>query len=96
MSDARCHKQNVTVHLESGLHLRPLSQIAMLANRYQCHVRIRNGKSTVDAKSYLDLMTLNAGQGSLLEIETNGDGAEQALRELVLLFDSNFSESTTS
>ena len=90
MTHNSAHRQVVTVGLQNGLHLVPCSLIARASRRYQCSVRIHKGSLTVDAKNVLELMTLNADCGTQLELETAGDGAAEALRELVELFESNF------
>jgi phosphocarrier protein HPr len=83
-------RQTVTVELENGLHLVPCSQIAQAARRYACAVTIYKGTQAVDAKNVLDLMTLNADHGTQLDLEASGDGAAEAIEELVRLFESNF------
>lgn len=84
-------QQAVTVNLENGLHLRPQSQIARLAQQFDCDVNIRMNDRTVDAKSMFDLMTLKATQGTTLYLEATGANAAEAIRQLTELFESNFS-----
>jgi len=82
--------QIVTINLRSGLHLRPISQIAELARRFDGDVWIRKDDIKVDAKSVLDLMTLNAQFGMNVTLEATGDGAAQVVEELSELFARNF------
>ena len=89
MQNSAC-RQSVTVGLANGLHLVPCSLIAQAARRYECTVRIHKEGYAVDAKNVLDLMTLNAGSGTQLEIEACGAGAAGAVAEVVHLFESNF------
>lgn len=76
--------------LKDGLHLRPLSQIAQLASGYNCDLRISKENQTVDAKSALDLMTLNADFGAVLTIEGNGEGDAEAVERIARLFENEF------
>lgn len=90
MSPNPVSRRTVIVKLENGLHLRPQSLIAQTAIRFRSDVRINNGKVTVDAKTMLELMQLAAENGTSLTLEASGDDAEEALEELVGLFESNF------
>jgi phosphotransferase system HPr (HPr) family protein len=91
-------RRKVIVKNENGLHLIPCSLIAKLARRVQCEVTISNGRQTADAKNVLDIIALAAVSGTELDVDTNGEGAEEAISALVLLFESNFQseESTNS
>ena len=89
--DSVCRRE-ITVTLDGGLHLRPLSQIAQLARGFACEVRIVKNGHTVNAKEVFDLMTLSAAEGTQLVLETAGNGAEDALTRLVALFESNFED----
>lgn len=92
MQNSVC-RQSVTVNLELGLHLRPISQIAKAARQYDgCEVRVQKEDHSVDAKNVLELMTLNAPQGTVLTLEAIGDSAAEAVDELVRLFASNFED----
>lgn len=82
--------RTVTINLESGLHLRPISQIAETARRFDGDVWIRKADAKVDAKSVLDLMTLNAQFGASVTLEASGNGAAELIDELAQLFDRNF------
>lgn len=90
MTHNPANRQAVTVGLQNGLHLVPCSLIAQLARRYQCNVRIHKATLTVDAKNVLELMTLNADCGTQLEVSAEGERADEAIAELVKLFQSNF------
>lgn len=83
-------QQAVTVNLKNGLHLRPQSQIAQLAQQFDSEVHIRKDDRTVDAKSMFDLMTLEATCGTTLYLEARGSDAKEAVRQLVQLFETGF------
>jgi phosphocarrier protein len=82
--------REVVVKLENGLHLRPLSEIVKLAQRFSSELSIRKGDRTVDGKVMLDLLTLAAEQGSVLVLETRGADASDALEAIAALFERNF------
>lgn len=82
--------RTVTINLQSGLHLRPISQIAEAARRFSGDVWIRKADAKVDAKSVLELMTLNAQFGADVTLEAAGDGADELIEELAELFARNF------
>lgn len=89
MQNSVC-RQEVRVDLEDGLHLRPFSMIAEVARRHSCDLRIVREDLSVDARNILELMTLNATRGTLLTLEASGQGAADAVAELVDLFARNF------
>lgn len=49
-----------------GIHLRPASEIAAVANKFPCDIKIRCGEKQADAKSVLDLplLVVEAGGGT--------------------------------
>ena len=52
----------------------------------------RSAPGDVNGKSILELMTLEARQGSELELSADGDGDHQLLADLVALFERGFGE----
>ena len=61
-----------------GFHLRAASRFVQLSKRFHSEVRVLCDGRAADGKSILDLISLGAGCGSLLEIEINGPDAEEA------------------
>ena len=82
--------REVVVKLENGLHLGPSSQIVQLAQKFSSELSIRKGDRTVDGKSMLDLLTLAAEHGTVLELEARGADAAAALEAISALFERNF------
>jgi phosphotransferase system HPr (HPr) family protein len=62
-----------------GLHLRPAARFVEVARRYAADVRVRCSGSEADGKSVLDLISLAAGIGMVLELEARGPGAGEAV-----------------
>jgi phosphocarrier protein HPr len=73
-----------------GLHLRAASQLAQLAQQFQSEVRVFCDDRAANGKSILDLLTLGAGCGARLEIETKGPDAEEATAALCALIVDGF------
>lgn len=81
-------RQSITVSNENGLHLVPCSLITRIATAFACQIEIFSGTRRADAKNIFDLMGLGAACGTELTLVANGDGAEEAIRKLVELFES--------
>ena len=77
---------SVKIRRPSGLDARSAVAVANAANRYRCPITIACGNETVDARSIMDLILLNARNDQDLLIGAEGDDANRALdamRELV-------------
>lgn len=78
-----------------GLHARPVMRFVDLASRFQSEIKVtnvtRNGE-TVDGKSAMHMMLLEATKGCTLRIVARGTDAEAAVTALAQLVRSGFSE----
>lgn len=63
-----------------------------LATTFGCNVLIRREDTEVDGKSIMQVMMLAAGQGSVLEIVTDGVDEAKAADALKKLVDGGFDE----
>ncbi|HTH46554.1 MAG TPA: HPr family phosphocarrier protein [Candidatus Limnocylindria bacterium] len=86
------HACDVTVLNKQGIHARPSSQFVKLASRFTCEILVEKDGETINGKSIMGLLMLAAGPGSKLRIVCEGEGAEQALLELVALVNNKFGE----
>lgn len=93
MDDRLICRRTFVVELEEGLHMRPLSQLASRVRQFRSEVRISKGANIADARSVIDLLTLDAGCGEEVTVEVSGPDAEDAMQSLSRLFESNFTES---
>lgn len=84
--------RQVVVANEHGLHARPAGKLAQRAQGFSASIRIVLDGQEVDAKSILDVLTLAAGPGDILEIRASGDDAAQAVEALETLFHQRFSD----
>ncbi|HRI11591.1 MAG TPA: HPr family phosphocarrier protein [Verrucomicrobiota bacterium] len=85
--------REVTVTNRLGVHARPSSQFVKLAGSFACDVFIEKDGETINGKSIMGLLMLAAGPGSLLTITCTGEGATDALEQLVSLIENKFGES---
>ena len=83
----------VTILNELGLHARTATRLVECAKQFECKVWLSHKNRRVDGKSIMGLLTLAAGPGMQLEIETRGSDAELALVALCRLIASGFAES---
>jgi len=82
----------LTVTNAVGLHARPATLFVKAAQKHTADITVTFGEKTVNAKSLLALLTLAAGQGAVITVTAEGEGAAQALSELQTLVQSNFGE----
>ena len=84
--------KTITLENETGLHARPATELAKIAMKYPCDIKlIANGK-TVDAKSPLMIMSAGIKQRTEIEIKCNGEKEEEAINEIEEAFKNNFGE----
>ena len=77
---------DLTVPWEYGVHIRPATKIVKLLKKFNSDVyfSINNGKH--NAKRVMELLTMEAYCGETITIDVIGDDAEEAVRELAVLF----------
>ena len=75
-----------------GLHVRVCSKIVNCANKFSSIINIEYNNTRVDAKRIMDVMSLGASYGDIVEITTKGNDEKAALQAMQDLFTSGFSE----
>ena len=75
---------------EHGLHLRAANRLVKIARRFQSDIRVFWNDRVANGKSILDLLTLGAESGALLEFEVIGPDSEEAAAALSELVESSF------
>lgn len=75
-----------------GLHARAAAKLTQVASRFPCEVSAGNGGQSVNAKSVMGLLLLCGAKGTALDIEANGDRAEEAVTAIGELIDARFGE----
>ncbi|MGH1361163.1 MAG: HPr family phosphocarrier protein [Burkholderiaceae bacterium] len=82
----------VVVVNKMGLHARPSARLTQLATSFKADVWLTGKGRRINAKSIMGVMMLAASQGSELLLEVDGEDEEQALIDLVALFETGFDE----
>lgn len=76
-------ERTVTVAAPEGLHARPAAEFVALAKKQPVKVRVRTESGDfVDAASILKVMGLGADHGTVITLQAEGEGADQALQQL--------------
>ena len=75
-----------------GLHLRPADKFVRLAHQFQSEIRVYHEGHEINGKSILDLTTLAAECGTILDVEARGPDAEAAVEALAGLVLAKFYE----
>ncbi len=77
-----------------GLHTRPVMQFVDLIGRFSSEVRVDKGEGTeqVDGRSPMEMMLLEAPQGTSLRIMARGKDAAELLDAVEALINSRFGE----
>ena len=83
---------NVTISNKLGLHARASAKLTKLAGSFPCDVWMSKGERRINGKSIMGVMTLAAGLGSEVMVETLGEREEEALTALLALIDDKFGE----
>ena len=85
--------RKVEIKNKTGLHARPASDFVLTAKRFESRVTIcKEGGQPVNAKSMMRLLAECIGQGTVIELSTEGPDEEQALETLIQMIESGFGE----
>lgn len=89
--------RTVTIVNQRGLHARAAARFTSTATRFNADMRVRihaqdNNALWSDASSIMSLMLLAAGQGTELDIQTEGKEEQKAMDAICLLIEQRFGE----
>lgn len=76
-------------------HARPATLFVETAKRFLCDVRVARGRETVDAKSVVGIMLLEAVGGTAITITADGVDEVAAVTALAKLVERGFQEEET-
>ncbi len=85
-------RTTITISNRLGLHARASAKLTKLAGSFACEVHMSRAGRRINAKSIMGVMMLAAGQGSEIEIETDGADEQPAMDALRALIDDKFGE----
>jgi phosphocarrier protein len=82
-------ERQATIASGSGLHARPAKLFVQAVQEKKIPVTISAGGPDLNAGSILSLMGLGAAKGTVVTLKAEGEGAEEALDELVALLETD-------
>ena len=85
-------KVTLIIQNRLGLHARPAALFVQMANRFQSEIEVTKGRTKVNGKSIMGIMTLAAGRGSQIAVRATGLDAAKAISSLTQLIRDNFGE----
>lgn len=92
MSDEPSTAAQLTLLNTQGLHARAAAAFVRAISGLQADVTVSWQNRTVNGRSMLELMTLGAPRGSVLEVVVRGADAEAALTALMKVVENRFYE----
>jgi phosphocarrier protein len=78
--------KKVTIQNEHGLHARVALHVAVASKKADAVVTICRGCRKADGCSVLQLLMLEAGQGSEIELLVSGGNEEKCIRDIATIF----------
>jgi phosphocarrier protein HPr len=85
-------EKTVEITNRKGLHARASAKFVSLASTLAAQITVTKEGSSVTGTSILGLMMLGAAKGDSITIAASGDGAEDALAQVVALVEGKFGE----
>lgn len=82
----------VMVNNSVGLHARPATFFIQRANSFKSSIWVEKDDRRVNAKSLLGVLSLGIVKGTTITIVANGTDDEEAVKTLVEVIKSNFTE----
>ncbi len=85
-------RSTVKISNKLGLHARASAKLTKLAGGFASEVHMSRNGRRINAKSIMGVMMLAAGQGSDVELETEGADEQAAMDALIGLINDKFGE----
>jgi phosphocarrier protein HPr len=85
-------EKDIVVSNKLGLHARASAKLVQLVQGFKSTVWLISRGREVNAQSIMGVMMLAAGIGTPLTIRADGPDEDNALKEVVALFDRKFDE----
>ncbi|HDL10244.1 MAG TPA: HPr family phosphocarrier protein [Candidatus Omnitrophica bacterium] len=80
-------KKKMQVKSRLGLHARPAAMFVETANRFLSKIKVRKDDLVVDGKSILNILMLGVEYGDEIEVEAEGQDANEAITALQEIVD---------
>ena len=68
----------LTVRNRAGIHARPASLIAQMANKFQSEISLEKDSIVVNAKSIMGVITMAAGYNTTITLKVEGSDEQDA------------------
>jgi len=81
-----------TITNKLGLHARAAAKLVEAAARFQSQIQVKKDSESVDARSILGLMMLNARPGTQIVVIADGPDAPEAMHAILALIEAKFGE----
>ena len=85
-------QREVRIENKRGLHARASAKFVSLASQLDATIEVEKDGSKVCGTSIMGLMMLGAAMGDSITISAEGEGAEEAVAQLVELVEARFGE----
>lgn len=85
-------KQKVTVKNKTGVHARPASILVKTAKKYEAKIELIYNEKNILIKGMMGLLSAGIPGGSQVEIICQGNDEQEAMAEVMDLFNTGFGE----
>ncbi len=85
-------RKDIIITNKLGIHARPAALLVKAAARFSSSITLIKNGQAVNGKSIMSVMALAAEPDSEITIQTEGADEQEALDELVRLFENRFEE----
>ena len=76
-------EKNVTIVNKTGLHARTANGLVNLVKKYASRISLIKENKTANAKSIINVLTLDLNQGAQVLVRADGEDEEEALEAVV-------------
>lgn len=85
-------KKTLTISNKLGLHARASMKLVDVASRFQANAAITFEGKQADAKDILQMMSLGAPMGTVIDVTTDGTDEGPSMDAIVTLINNKFGE----
>lgn len=82
----------LTVKNRAGIHARPATLIAQMANKYTSEITLEKDSIVVNAKSIMGVITMAASYNTTMTLKVEGPDESEAASAIENLFDTKFDD----
>ncbi len=79
LSGGQSLSESLKILNPTGLHARPASILVNLSKKFTCEISLVKGDQRANARSLVALMSLEVGNGDLVQVDARGEDAEAAV-----------------